>query len=84
MLSFFKKTIEVNFIDEVSGKTIGLSKMKPEQLPDAFDKPTTLQIAGKEWQVINAEPVYSSDFIRSGKLTIHLKSIEHVHPQNVR
>lgn len=84
MFNFFKKTIKVTFINDATGDTIGISEMKQEQLPEAFEKPTTMQIANKEWQVIKANPIYARDFSTSKKLTLHLSNIEHINPQNMR
>jgi hypothetical protein len=84
MLHFFKKTIKVIFIDDATGDTIGISEMRQEQLPEAFDKPTTMQIADKEWQVIKADPIYARDFSTSKKLTLHLRNIENINPQDIR
>lgn len=84
MFNFFKRNIKVVFIDEATGNTIGVSEMKREQLPDAFDKPTTMQIAEKELQVVKADPVHAEDFSASKKLTLHLRSIDHIDPENIR
>lgn len=54
----------------MTGETIGISEMKQDQLPEAFDKPTTMQIADKEWRVIKADPIHASDFSNTKKTNI--------------
>jgi hypothetical protein len=84
MFNFFRKSIKVIFINDATGETIGISQMKQEQLPEAFDTPTTMQIADKEWQVIEANPIYAREFSATKKLTLHLRNIEQINPQNIR
>ena len=55
MFSFLDKRIKVTFINERTGETVAISKMTPEQLPDGFDRPTTMQIQETEWQVAMAD-----------------------------
>jgi hypothetical protein len=84
MFNFFKKTIKVTFIDEVTGGTIGLSEMNLDQLPETFDKPTTMQLKEEEWKVTKADPVSANTFSQTKKLTLHLRKLEKIDPQTVR
>jgi len=57
--------------------------MKPEQLPESFDKPTTMHLQEEEWTVAKADPVSRQEFALSGKLTLHLVLIERLDPEKV-
>lgn len=84
MFSFFKKTIKVTFIDDATGDIIGFSEMKREQLPEAFDKPTIMHIADEKWQVVKADPLYDREFVVTKELTLHLRRVERMNPQDIR
>jgi hypothetical protein len=84
MFNFFKRNIKVVFINDETGDTIGVIEMKREQLPEAFDKPTTMQIADKEWQVVKAEPIYAKEFSANKKLTLRLRSIDRIDIEDIR
>lgn len=85
MFNFFKKsTIRVQFIDANTNQTIGVSAMKPEQLPVSFGKPTTINIRNEEWQVTKAEPEDASQFNESKKLVLRVSKIEKVDLADIR
>lgn len=75
--------IRVQFIDNSTGVTIGVSEMMPDQLPDTFSVPTTMHIQEKEWSVDEAIPEDSADFIKTRKLVLKLKKIEKINSQDV-
>jgi len=76
MFSIFAKRIKVTFINNTSGELIGVSKMKPEQLPESFDKPTIMELREQEWKVAKADPVSRKEFAISGNLTLHLDTVD--------
>jgi hypothetical protein len=51
MFSLFAKKVKVTFINNTNGELIGINKMKPEQLPESFDRPTTMHLQEEEWTV---------------------------------
>lgn len=83
MLGFFDKKVKVTFIDNANDETLGISKMLSDQLPDSFEKPTTLQFQDKEWHVIKADPVNKQEFMITKKLTLHLAEVGFLDPENV-
>ena len=85
MFNLFKKsTIHVIFINVTTNETIGVSEMKPEQLPISFGKATTMNFKNEEWQVINAEPQDASKFKESKQLKLWLNKIEKIDLGNIR
>jgi hypothetical protein len=79
---FGSDKIRVQFIDNSTGVTIGVSEMMPDQLPETFSVPTTMHIQEKEWSVDEAIPENSADFIKSRKLTLKLRKIEKINLQD--
>jgi len=81
---FKRKIIKVRLIEVISNEAFGTVKMKPEQLPSSFEKPTTIHIEGGDWQVEKAEPIHADEFINKGELTLWLNKIIKIDPQNIR
>ncbi|THU39232.1 hypothetical protein FAM09_12015 [Niastella caeni] len=71
-LQLFPRKINVTCINGITGKMVGKYKIGLEQLPSAFDKPVTLEIAGHVWRVVQANPVRADDFSIFKKLTLHV------------
>lgn len=71
-----KKTINVSFVDVETGNTFAVSDMKPEQLPESFEANTTMYIQNQSWEVVEAIPVTSTEFTKSGELKLVLRKIE--------
>lgn len=88
-MAFFDKLlgkdarIQVTFIDNATGQSIGVSQMLPEQLPATFEAATTFTIRETEWAVQDAVPATAAEFTRTGQLTLRLDKIEYVDPQNI-
>ena len=80
---FRSDKIEVQFIDDATGETIGISKMNPDQLPASFAEPTTIQIQQREWSVLEAIPQHSVEFLKTGKLTLKVKKIDNLPLQDL-
>lgn len=85
MFNFFKPKIKVSFIDYDTGNQFGVSEMLPSQLPSSFEAATTLNIQGQNWEVVEATPVTSKEFIktRNLKLTLRKISIENINPKDL-
>jgi hypothetical protein len=83
----FPKHINVTLTNAVSGAKIGTYKVPFEQLPAAFNKPTTLTIANQTWRVLQADPLTAEDFAASKKLSLQVVANElnheQIHPYNV-
>ncbi|MEI9910657.1 MAG: hypothetical protein WDO71_13860 [Bacteroidota bacterium] len=55
-------------IEALNNEEFGLVKLKPEELPSSFDRPTTMHIEGEDWIVEKAEPVFAEEFIKKASL----------------
>ncbi|ATL46642.1 hypothetical protein COR50_05280 [Chitinophaga caeni] len=74
--------VVVHFIDIDSGETFASSNVPISQLPESFEKQTTLNIGEDEWQVIDANPLLASVFKETQQLTLKLKKIEKLDPRD--
>ncbi|MCB0698336.1 MAG: hypothetical protein H6551_02150 [Chitinophagales bacterium] len=75
---FKSSKIEVNFIDNSTGQSMGVSHMEPSQLPETFSVPTRMHIHEEEWLVEEAIPENAADFINTRKLILKLKRVEQI------
>jgi hypothetical protein len=73
---FGKDKIRVQFIDSLSGESIGISEMNADQLPETFSVPTTMHIHEDEWKVVEAIPENATDFTRTKSLVLKLRKLE--------
>ncbi len=76
-------TIKVEFINNANGETIGITELTPNQLPKTFSKQTTMHILEDDWNVEEAIPESSEDFIKSGKLTLKMRKVEYMNPNDI-
>jgi hypothetical protein len=65
--------VTVILVDGADGKEVGRSKLPADQLPEAFDADTTLDIDGTTWLVERAEPERAAQWRVSGTLTLTLR-----------
>ena len=70
--------IKVQFIDVFNGKTIGVAEMKADQLPETFSISTTMHLQNADWEVEEAIPENSVDFMRTKSLILKMRKIETV------
>jgi hypothetical protein len=75
--------IRVQFIDCSTGNIVGISNMTAGQLPATFSIETKMTILGSEWQVEEAIPVNSVDFIKTKSLILKLNKIEKINTSNI-
>jgi hypothetical protein len=71
-IQLFPKRIKVILINDTTGEKISTSKIGIENLPDAFNRPTILEIDGVAWRILRADPVLADDFSFSNKLTLRV------------
>ncbi|MRG47679.1 hypothetical protein GFS24_21325 [Chitinophaga sp. SYP-B3965] len=69
MASLFPKKVLVTLIHAESGAAIGEYKIGREQLPEVFNRPTTLDMGDRSWRIVKARP-----FLLEGvkKITLHV------------
>lgn len=77
--------IHVKYVDLVTGNIFRQSKMPAARLPESFEAATTVQFDGQDWSVVEARPVTSADFRRTGELVLVLNKItkEFVNPSTI-
>ncbi len=75
--------IEVEFIDNSNGETIGVTELTAEQLPKTFAQQTTMHILEDDWSVEEAIPENSEDFIKSGELILKMRKVEYMNPNDI-
>lgn len=80
---FGSDKIKVQFIDNVNGQTIGVAEMTPDQLPETFSVATTMHIADVDWNVQEAIPPNSVDFIKSKSLILKMRKVEYINPKDI-
>lgn len=76
--------IRLTLIDDLTSEVMSRSQVAPAALPDSFRAETTLNIAGENWWVVEAEPTTRQEFVESGSLELRLRRIENVPSQDVR
>ncbi len=84
LLNVFPKKVRVTFIDAVSGNTINKRKVLLAELPEAFNKPITMNIGDNSWRVINAMPARVEEYSVSGRLLLHLQQLDTIAPSALR
>lgn len=69
MAGLFPKKVLVTLVHAENNQVLGDYKMAREQLPEIFNKPTTLDMGDRSWRIVKARP-----FLLEGvkKLTLHV------------
>ena len=75
--------VRVQFIDALTGNTIGTSKMPPEQLPETFEVQTTMHLNDEDWSIEEAIPAHSKDFLETKELILKMRKVEKINPQDL-
>jgi len=75
MFNSKKDIVKVKFIDIETGKVFAKSDMPPDHLPQSFEAQTTLNIQNQYWEVIEAIPMTSEEFIKSKSLILKMKKV---------
>lgn len=77
--------IHVQFTDAATGKVFAQSQMPAAQLPESFEAATTVHRPDGDWSVVEARPITSAEFCRTGKLVLILRKIttESIDPSKI-
>jgi hypothetical protein len=75
--------VKVNFIDDASGKSIGVADIASSDLPESFELATALHIGDDEWSVVDASPRTRADYAKFGALTLRLHRIQRIDPREI-
>ncbi|MFN9986109.1 MAG: hypothetical protein ACK52S_11200 [Pirellula sp.] len=82
-MAWFNRDVAVAFVDEATGTVFARSNMPVDKLPDSFEIDTTLHLGATDWSVVCAEPSIKAEFSKTRKLTIRLRKIETMDPQQI-
>lgn len=82
-MSWLSRKVTVTFIDDATDTVFASSKMPPDDLPESFETDTTLHLGDDNWSVIAAEPQTRTEFTKSGKLTLRLRKLEMMAPEEI-
>jgi hypothetical protein len=77
-------SIQVTFIDALTGKTLGDSNVPLSQLPETFEVDTTLHLGADDWQVKEAIPVHSKDFKQTKSVQLKIQKVEYIDINEVK
>lgn len=69
--------IRIILIDDATDLVIGESDVEQDSLPDSFLSDTLLHISDQDWSVVEAEPLSREDFLKSRKVVLKLRRVEH-------
>lgn len=75
--------IKVQFIDNLNGQTIGVSEMTADQLPETFSVQTTMHLQDEDWNIEEAIPENSSEFIKTKSLVLKMSKVEKMNPNDI-
>ena len=75
--------IKVHFIDYLNGQTIGVSEMTADQLPETFSLQTTMHLQDEDWNIEEAIPENSSEFIKTKSLVLKMSKVNKMNPNDI-
>ena len=79
----FSLNIEVTFIDELTDESLGVTQIPANNLPDLFERDTTINLSGADWHVLNARPKTRAQYTKSQQLILWIRRIEQLNPQQL-
>lgn len=82
-MTSFSLNIEVTFIDDLTDESLGVTQIPANNLPDSFERDTTINLRGADWNVLNAKPKTRAQYIKSKTLILWIRRIELVNPQDI-
>ncbi len=82
-MAWFSNKIKVTLVDAADGKIIGITKLRPNELPDSFEAGTILHLGDQDWAVIDADSRMRADYVRARALTLQLQRLAYADPRDV-
>ncbi|WP_310487249.1 hypothetical protein, partial [Chamaesiphon sp. VAR_69_metabat_338] len=82
-MTSFSLNIEVTFIDDNTDESLGVTQIAANNLPDAFEKDTTINLSGIDWHVLNARPKTRAQYTKSKQLILWLSPVETANPRDL-
>jgi hypothetical protein len=82
-MTSFSLNIEVTFIDDATEQSIGVTQIPSADLPESFERDTTIHLSGADWNVVNARPKTRAQYTRSKTLILWIRRIDLFDPDNI-
>jgi hypothetical protein len=82
-MALFTLNIEVTFIDDRTGKSIGVTQIPSTELPESFEQDTTIHLHNADWRVINSRPKTRTQYSKSQTLVLWIDRIAQHHPSDI-
>lgn len=82
-MAWFSSKVRVTLIDDATGESFGVTELPPADLPESFQRNTTLHLGGEDWSVVAAQPKTRPEYAKSKTLTLQLRRIEMLDPSNI-
>lgn len=83
MIHLFDKRIKVTLVDDATGAVMKTRRIAVGELPDSFLGSAALELGGKSWSVVEADPPFKRLYTESGALTLRLRPIETLEAQEI-
>ncbi len=80
---FGKSKVQMTVINADDGTIIVKAAQRPEDIPESFDKFTTIHLGEEEFQVLEADPLDRVNYTKSGKLTLKVRKVEEVSTKDI-
>ncbi|MBC8032702.1 MAG: hypothetical protein H7Y03_01045 [Chitinophagaceae bacterium] len=84
LLNIFPKKVRVTFIDALTGSTINTKRILLAELPEAFNRPITMNIGDSPWRVTSARPARVEEYSISKKLLLQVQQPDTINPSILR
>jgi hypothetical protein len=75
-MTSFSLNIEVTFIDELTEESLGVTQIAANNLPDVFEKDTTINLSGVDWNVLNSRPKTRAQYTKSKQLILWIRRVD--------
>jgi hypothetical protein len=82
-MASFSLNIEVTFIDDHTGESLGVTQIPANNLPDVFERDTTINLSGADWNVLNARPKTRAQYSKSKSLMLWISRIEKINSSDI-
>jgi hypothetical protein len=82
-MTSFSINIEVTFIDDRTSEPIGVTQIPATDLPESFERDTTIHLSNADWKVMNARPKTRAQYTKSKTLILWIDRVEQVNPQDI-
>jgi hypothetical protein len=82
-MTSFSLNIEVTFIDDLTDESLGFTQIPANNLPDSFERDTTINLSGVDWNVLNARPKTRAQYTKSKQLILWIRRVEQVNPNDI-